>query len=164
MPDYSKEIIQGKIFPTSIEACSEIHAPADIAWQVLLDFSRYGEWNTFCPKLESDFELGSPVRMQVKLFPPRSMTQVEYLNVFERYHCAWGYSLGCSELLQANRHQWIEPIDEEHCRYRTVDYFSGILTPVMMLMMSGAIQRGFEKVAQGLKAQAEALYELPAAP
>ena len=161
MPDYSKEIIQGKIFPASIEACSKIHAPAEIAWQVLLDFSRYDEWNSFCPKIESDFELGSPVRMQVHLFPPRHMTQVEYLNVRERFHCAWGYSLGYSRLLQANRHQWIEPIDEQRCRYLTVDYFSGILTPVMMLTMGGAIQRGFEKVAQGLKAQAESLYKTP---
>ena len=31
----------------------EIEAPAALVWQVLVDFPRYGEWNTFCPRAEA---------------------------------------------------------------------------------------------------------------
>src|SRR5215472_9382187 len=45
----------------------EIDAPASLVWEVLTDFARYGEWNTFCPGLETTGRLGDMVCMQVRI-------------------------------------------------------------------------------------------------
>ena len=45
----------------------EIEAPASLVWEVLTDFPRYAEWNTFCPGLETTAKLGDMVHMQVRI-------------------------------------------------------------------------------------------------
>ncbi len=44
-----------------------IEAPAELVWQVIIDFEHYSVWNEFCPSIEAALEVGSPVKMQVNL-------------------------------------------------------------------------------------------------
>lgn len=150
---------QGRIFPSAISAETVIDAPLQTVWQVLTDFPRYGEWNPFTPSLETDFRLGSPVAMKVRLVPGKKlMHQVEYMNVLEPgRRFAYGYDLGCRWLLRANRYQELEDLGNGRTRYYTTDRFSGLMVPLMKWLYARHIQRGFEDVAAGLKARAEAL-------
>ena len=50
---------------TSIKV--EINAPASLVWEVLTDFERYSEWNSFCPGLKTSGKLGDMVYMQVRI-------------------------------------------------------------------------------------------------
>ena len=59
-----------------------IAAPADLVWEVLTDFPRYGEWNEFCPSIEATLEIGSPVRMRVDL-GMGLQEQVEFITVID---------------------------------------------------------------------------------
>ena len=153
------ELVQGRLFPAAISASIDIAAPASLVWQVLTEFDRYHEWNSFCPKVSTDFELGSAVVMRVRLLPDRKpLRQVEYLNLLQPGHqFAWGYRFGGALLLQANRYQRVEALAPDQSRYSTIDQFSGLLVPLMNRLYGGYIRRGFEDMARGLKAQAEAL-------
>ncbi len=44
-----------------------IEAPIQLVWDVLVNFSDYGSWNSFCPQCEAALEIGSPIKMQVDL-------------------------------------------------------------------------------------------------
>ena len=150
---------QGRIFPSAISAEIVIDAPVPAVWQVLTDFPRYCEWNPFTPSVETDFQLGSPVVMQVRLVPGKKlMKQVEYMNVLEVGHrFAYGYDLGSPLLLSANRYQQLDDLGGGQTRYYTTDQFSGVMVPLMNWLYARHIKQGFEDVAAGLKARVEAL-------
>lgn len=156
-PDSVQERCQGRIFPTEISAEIEIDAPAAMVWQVLTDFERYGEWNSFTPGVTSDFRLGSPVEMQVRLVPGKKlMRQVETMNVLEPgRRFAYGYDLGSRYILRANRYQIVDDLGAGRSRYYTTDKFSGVLVPLMNSLYARHIKRGFEDVATGLKTRVE---------
>ena len=153
------ERVQGRIFPSEISAGIDIDAPAALVWQILMDFDQYSQWNAFCPRVATDFQLGSPVDMQVRLVPGKKpMRQVEYLNMVEPGHrFAWGYAMGGPLILQANRYQTVTDIGDGRSRYDTTDKFCGLLVPLMNLLYARHIQQGFEDTARGLKARAESL-------
>ena len=44
-----------------------INAPAEIVWDVLMDFANYELWNSFCPKMKGEPVVGSALEMQVDL-------------------------------------------------------------------------------------------------
>ncbi|WP_280314638.1 SRPBCC family protein, partial [Nocardia abscessus] len=45
----------------------DIDAPADLVWQVITDFPRYGEWNPFVPECRSSLVPGEPIDMLVRV-------------------------------------------------------------------------------------------------
>ena len=156
-PEYLQEMRPGRLFARSIEASADIDAPIDHVWAILTDFESYSEWNPFTVAVDTCFEPGRPVIMDVALMPPKTMRQVEFINVIEApRRIAWGYVMGHASILQANRYQLLEPLAGDRCRYRTVDYFSGSMVPLMMATMGKKVKAGFEGVARGLKARAEA--------
>lgn len=155
---YLREMRPGRLFARSIEASAEINAPIEQVWAILTDFAAYPQWNPFTVSVDTRFEPGRPVIMEVALMPPKTMRQVEFINVIEApRRIAWGYVMGHASILQANRYQILEPLAEGRCRYRTVDYFSGTMVPLMMATMGDRVKAGFEGVARGLKARAESM-------
>ena len=67
---------------TSIKV--DINAPASLVWEVLTDFARYAEWNTFCPGLKTTGRLGDMVHMQVRIPGTDQIIPVnEYLVAYE---------------------------------------------------------------------------------
>ncbi len=136
----------------------EINAPIDVVWAVLTDVSRYGEWNPFTTEVRTDFKMGSPVDMQVAM-GRRMLKITEYLCAFEEPRLiAWQKSLGPRWWLHALREQHLEPLSETSCSYYNSDRLTGVLAPVVAATSGGYMRRGFEGVATGLKAQAEAIY------
>ena len=135
-----------------------INAPADLVWDVLTDAGRYGEWNPFTTRIETDFQPGSPVRARVLLgrLP---------VNVAERTDAAepptlltWKSVHWHPILLSAAKSQIIEPLGAGRCAYRTTDTMTGLLAPIVRMLFGGSILRGFEATATALKHRAEALH------
>ncbi len=138
----------------------EIEAPIERAWDILTDFERYGEWNPFTPSVATEFEIGSPVDLYVRMGPWR-LKQVERIESIEPPHLiAWSTTMGHRFLISALREQRLEAVGEGRCRYRTTDDFAGFLIPLVMLLFGGFVRRGFNDVARGLKARAEAAPEV----
>lgn len=143
---------QRRLFSREVSGRSEIEAPIDAVWQALTDFERYSEWNTFCPKAETDLKVGSPIKMHVVMPGRPSSVRTEWINLVEpgKTVC-WGMHLGHPILLCANRWQMLRELDKDRTEYLTVDYFSGLLTPLMMALFAKPLRLGFQSVADNLK-------------
>lgn len=141
----------------SVGAATVIDAPVARVWEVLVDVARYPEWNPFTIRVETDFELGSPVDMQVDLFGRgRTMHQVEYVTSFvEGRRVSWGVNVGPSWFITADRWQELTDLGDGRTRYETVDEFTGIGVGFMLLLMRRHMARGFADVAAALKARCE---------
>jgi len=136
-----------------------INAPAELVWDILLDFKNYGEWNVFCPSVKGEPVVGAALEMQVDLGNGLQQ-QVEYVTRLDPHHSiTWSMENKPGDPVHADRTQRITPIDEGSCRYLSVDEFSGEFVPQMMEAMAEVVELGFNRCAEGLKARAEALYK-----
>lgn len=135
-----------------------INAPAELVWDVILDFENYGLWNTFCPSMKGEPVLGSPLEMQVDL-GNGLQPQVEYITKIEPCQTVvWSMENKPGDPIHANRAQHITPIDESSCRYVSVDEFSGDMAGPMIEQLGKQVEQGFNACAVGLKKRAEELY------
>ena len=133
----------------------EIGAPRERVWEVLTDFGRYGEWNPFTTRVETDTEVGSPVDLYVTLGPLK-LWQRERIEVVDPPRLlVWSNRMGHSALLSARREQRLEALSATRCRYLTTDAFTGLLTPVVVLFFGWLVRNGFNTMAAALKERAE---------
>ena len=79
-----------------------------------------------------------------RLEPPRVIT--------------WSMENKPEDPIHADRSQYLTPVDANSCTYLTVDEFSGEAIAPMMEAFGQAMEDGFNRCAQGLKARAESLY------
>ena len=136
----------------------QINAPIDVVWTVLTEVDRYGEWNRFTPQVQTDFSIGSPAHLTVRMGPTR-FRMTEYVCAFERPRLiAWQTEFGAHWLLRAVREQHLNPVDETSCSYYNSDTLTGVVAPMVSVCWGGYMRRGFVDVAEGLKAQAEAIH------
>ena len=137
-----------------------INAPAQLVWDVILDFANYGLWNPFCPGMKGEAVLGSPLEMQVDL-GDGLQTQVEYVTKLEPFHTiVWSMENKPGDPIHADRTQRIAAIDETSCRYWSVDEFSGEFAGPMIEQLGKQVEQGFNGCAAGLKARAEELFSV----
>ena len=136
-----------------------IDAPAGLVWEVLTDVERYGEWNPFTPQARTDFKIGSPAHLLVRMGPAK-VRITETVSAYEAPRLiAWGTTFGASWLLAAVREQHLEPVSETSCFYHNTDRLTGALAPLVLLCFGGYMRAGFTDVGEGLKHQSEALHK-----
>ena len=136
-----------------------ISAPAELVWQVIVDFKRYGQWNEFCPSISGELKMGEPLVMQVNL-GNGLQEQVESLSCIEPpLKIAWAMENKPGDPVHAERFQEITPLDDRSCSYVSIDYFGGEMCGPMIEAMGKAVEDGFNLCARNLKARAEALYQ-----
>ena len=136
-----------------------INAPAQVVWDVILDFDNYGLWNTFCPGMKGKPVVGSPLQMMVDMGNGPQL-QVEYVTKVEPIHTiVWSMENKPGDPIHADRMQRVTPIDDRSCRYWSVDEFSGEFAGPMIEQMGKLVEKGFNDCALGLKKRAEELYK-----
>ena len=135
-----------------------IDASVGFVWDVLTDVENYGEWNPFTPKARTDFNIGSPAHLLVRMGPAK-MRITETVCAFEHPRLiAWRRAFGSRWLLVAVREQHLEPVSERSCHYHNTDRLTGVLAPLVFLCFGGFMRRGFTDVGEGLRSYAEAKY------
>lgn len=129
-------------------------SPAEV-WAVLVDLSRYPDWNAFTTEVRSSLEPGAPVDMRVHMRRWRfTLRQREVLR--ERTPPAegrpgrlvWGTTMPG---IVAERVQNVTPVGEGRTRYVTEDAIEGPLGGLTHLLFGGSLDDGFRAVAEGLK-------------
>ncbi|MEU7138172.1 SRPBCC domain-containing protein [Nocardia sp. NPDC046473] len=140
-----------------IDATVDIDAPADLVWQVITDFPRYGEWNSFVSECSSSLVPGEPIDMLVRL-GPRPRRQREFI----RSHTPGrelSYSMKPVPLgtLHSLRSHTLTPLDGDRTRYESHFELAGWLHPVVVALLGKHLQRGFAGMTAGIKERAESL-------
>ena len=143
---------QGRLFATSISATSEINAPQPLVWQVLVNLETYGDWNPFTTSVCGSLSAGEPVILNVDM-PGRSKSvRTEWVNLVNPPHTlCWGMQLIHRSLLVSNRWQSLSLLKDGRTEYRTTNYFSGLLAPLVLALYGNPMQKGFQSVANALK-------------
>ena len=136
----------------------QINAPIDFVWAVLTEVDKYSQWNPFTPQARTDFSIGSPANLLVRMGPAKFKI-TESVCAFEKPRLiAWKKKFGASWLLLAVREQHLKQVGETSCRYHNTDRLTGMLAPMVLACFGSYMRRGFDDVAEGLKEYAEAIY------
>lgn len=138
----------------------EIDAPAQVVWDVMVDYPRYPEWNPYTVAVDTTFEIGDPIDLTLPNpdGSPGTFVNREYLRVIDPPHHLRYDTADEIEGIFAYRDQWIEPQGPDRCTYRTTDTFSGEHAAIVLEVTGDWIRQGFDAVARALKARAEQLH------
>jgi len=135
----------------------EINAPIEVVWTVLTEVGKYSDWNPFTPQVRTDFSIGSPANLLVRMGPAKFRI-AESMCAFEKPRLiAWEKTFGAGWLLHAVREQHLKLFGKTSCSYHNTDRLTGVLAPMVFACFGGYMRRGFDAVAEGLKARAEAI-------
>jgi hypothetical protein len=141
-----------RVFATRVE----IEASAERVWSILTDLDRYGDWNPFTVRIETDFVVGHPIVLHVSFDGEKPRRQVEELRRWAPgEELRWGMTIGPGWFFRAERVQRVEPLGSERCRYVSEDAFAGLFSPVVELLYGAKVQRGFDALGRALERHAE---------
>lgn len=135
----------------------EIAAPPETVWAVIMDFSRYAEWNPFVVGCRSSLKVGEPIHMKVRLLAfaqPQTETILDHVpgqRLCYGLHDAWPHALSsrrCHEVL---------PSGNGGTRYRSTFRLSGWLAGFVRLLLGGRLRAGFAGMSNGIRQRAEQL-------
>lgn len=131
-----------------------IDAPPEVVWQILSDFSRYAEWNSFTPEVNCTGVVGDPVTLQARLGDGQSHRSVSLqLTQWEpEKKLCWGAN---DWYLRVNRCQTLEALPDGKTKYTNSESFTGILAPIVNLTQREKLVKGYQQAAEGLKREAE---------
>jgi len=127
----------------------QIAAPKDTVWEVISDTSKYPEWNTFVVKCESSFEVGSPIKMRVRVLPFFAMPQKETI-LQNQPGDFLEYGINVPGLLKSSRQHRLTVINDNLTRYDSVFMLKGILAPVVGFLLGNQLKRGFNDMTRGV--------------
>ena len=145
----------------------EIDAPIETVWEIMVDFDRYPEWNPMNRffKLDSEAEPNHTVtfgpswgpydRLENEPLPEADFTQHETITVWEE-DCCLAYAV-VSLPFNAERVQYISPLEKGKTRYQTYERMSGFIKPIVKWKYGAKIVAGFTANGMALKKRAEAL-------
>jgi hypothetical protein len=148
-------------------ATTDIDAPLDLVWRVMLDTAAYGEWNPFVYQIDCETRpaVGVPVVLHVRWANGRTTRSPERITALEEPHEADGVR---TALLAYEFEGWPDKVGLVHSvRYQrltqpsggptTYDTHQDLTGPLVRLAGPARITDGFERHAQGLKQHAETL-------
>ena len=139
-----------------IDATLDIEAPAELVWQVITDFPRYGEWNPFIVACESTLKPGDPIDLQVVL-TSRPQKQREWI-ISHTPGVEFTYSMKpVPGLLRSRRQHKLTPLGPGRCRYESHFELAGLMRPLVLALFGNGMKRGFAGMTAGIKTRAEQL-------
>jgi len=143
----------------SIRAEIDIAAPPAIVWEVLCDLRSYGAWNPFTPQIDGALAVGEKLVLHVQLVAGKTQReQGQRVTVVDPVHAiGWQTQVLSRRELVARRLQTLTPLPDGGTHYTTTDTFTGTFVPLVMSLYRKDLERGFAKMAESLKARAEAL-------
>ncbi len=142
----------------TIDRTLDIDAPQALVWEVLTYFANYGQWNPFVPEVRCDLRPGGAIEMQVKLRDKPLFEREWIIDVTPGV--GFRYSMKAVPLgtLRSLRVQTLASLGEARTRYTSHFEIAGWLQPLVTGIFGGGMRNGFEGMALGLKARAEALH------
>lgn len=134
-----------------------IAASQQTVWEVISDLQSYGEWNPFVVACESSLQVGSPIVMRVNLLPPFPLRQKETIQGHrDGEYLSYGIKLPLGALSSCRQHR-LSTNKDGSTHYESLFELKGWLSPMVKVMMSKALRKGFGGMSGGIKQRAEFL-------
>ncbi len=134
----------------------EINASAQRVWDILTDFARYPEWNTFIPRISGTVEENAKLFfMFTTPFGVRSPAIGRMLKVTPQKELRWAGQLPIPGLIRAEHYHIIEPLSPTRIRFIHGEIFTGLLVAPLWPLFAERGLRLYEESSQALKRRAE---------
>ena len=136
---------------------TEILINTDItkAWDVLMNFDNYPEWNPFITSISGEPKLGS--RLTVSIKPPggKGMTfKPNILTLEANKEFRWKGKLGINGIFDGEHYFILESVDNDITKFIHGEKFSGLLVPLVGKMLDKT-QKGFQLMNESIKNECE---------
>lgn len=141
-----------------IDEVLEIRAPLDVVWEVVSDLPRYGDWNPFCLECRSTLKPGDPIDMKVRLTAKPQHQREWMLEYVEGRRFAYRMKPVPLGALSSYRSHELESMSDERTRYHSYFHLKGWFKPLVLALLRGKLQAGFDGMSMALKQRAEALW------
>jgi hypothetical protein len=137
---------------TQIELeCSDLQA-----WECLMDFEKYPEWNPFIRQIAGETRVGQFVEVTIQ--PPGGSPmkfKSQVLVAEGPVEFRWKGKFLMSGLYDGEHYFKIETLEPGRIRFTQGEKFGGLLEPVINGLMGGKVQKGFEAMNQAFKKRLE---------
>lgn len=140
-----------------IAAESVINAPIETVWRVIADLPRYSAWNNQIPQLDSMVNVGDSFEVASTVFGENPTAATVTLAELDdtAYRLRWTGTIGPAWLLHTDHLHALEAVSETVTSFQTVDRYSGLLAPILLLLIGKRIDALFNASAQSLKTYVE---------
>lgn len=139
-----------------IEFIREIAAPPERVWQVITDFSAYGEWNPFVTACDTELRAGAPISMTVVL-GKNIRDQVEFVSQVIPGELFEYRMKPVGPLLHSYRQHEVMCLGDGNTRYRSTFELNGWISGLVGLSLGSALRDGFQGMTDSLVSRAESL-------
>ena len=134
-----------------------VNATPERVWEILTDFGSYSEWNPFMPRASGELKVDG--KLEVRLDPPGGMgmtfkprvTKVEPNREFR-----WLGHLFVPGIFDGEHIFEANPTGDNSCQLVQREEFRGVLSWLMLTLISKSTERGFHEMNEALKERAEA--------
>jgi hypothetical protein len=148
-----------------ISAAIEMGAPADFIYQIVTDFDRYGEWNSFTPRItltNAAVQFGAEFDLDCQMTPTHLLkNEHEMILALDPEHLR--FCMGTSRTrgrpgITSYRWQICTPLAEALTRLVNYEQFFGPISPIVYLLYRAKLAAAFDRYCAEVKARAESLY------
>ncbi|MGK8556199.1 SRPBCC family protein [Nocardia gipuzkoensis] len=141
-----------------IDLAVDIDASAELVWQVITDFPRYGEWNPFVSECRSSLVPGEPIDMLVNISGASPRKQREWIRSHTPgRELSYAMKPVPQGALHSLRSHTVTSLSDDRTRYESHFELGGWLHPVVVALLGKNLRRGFEGMTEGIRKQAESL-------
>ncbi len=139
----------------SIRTEMTIHAPAQIVWNILMDFENYPAWNPFM-QIKGNAKQGNRLEVTIALDGHKpQIFKPEILELRPEKSFRWlGYFI-IKGLFDGEHLFNLEVVAENETRLIHGENFTGMLSGLILKMIEEKSLAGFEKMNAALKQEAE---------
>ena len=141
--------------PFALHTTIDINAPPARVWEILTDFPRYPEWNTFLRTMRGRPAVGEHLRMFIVSGRQRMPFRTRVLVADPGRELRWIGHLVIPGLFDGEHSFTLEPIDNTGTHFHQDEEFHGILIPLLRRTLQTDALRSFEEMNAALKARAE---------
>ena len=136
-----------------------INAPTSYVWQVLMDHDHYSKWNPFISGISGEAKTGSTLAVEITTPGKKPMQFAPTVLVNqEQKEFRWLGHLFIKGLFDGEHFFMLEAISKEQTKLIHGEYFSGLLSSLILKNIGKETKSGFEAMNKALKHEAEQQY------
>lgn len=134
---------------------TDIAAPVDRVWHILMDFDGFPRWNPFIRSVHGRPEVGSQLDVEIGPSGSRGMRfRPKITSVVPNREFRWMGHVGFRGLFDGEHIFELKSLGAAGTRFVQRERFRGVLVPFMARRLEKSVRRGFEEMNRALRDQA----------